>query len=171
MLILLDIYGVIIRERRVSNYLYKAFGRNGLDVSMKSLREVWRKIRVGILDIEDLLGRKVFKDFVELHQENEGFKRFLEEIKERGIDWGIQSNIDKRTYEELKKKFGWNPKYEFLSWDLRVSKPDPLFYEEIKERVGDAIIVDDNPRNVKVAKKVGLRGIVFKNFEKLVKEL
>ena len=31
--------------------------------------------------------------------------------------------------------------------------------------------IDDNPRNIAAARSVGMRGIVFKSYEELIKEL
>lgn len=72
-------------------------------ITKKSLRRIWLKIRLGNIDFLDIVGRKVYKDFISLHEENEGFRDFLEFCNKNKISWGILSNIDKRMYLELKK--------------------------------------------------------------------
>ncbi len=171
MIVLLDLYGVVLESPRASYYLYSAFEKYGLNVSMKSLKEFWRNVRIGKLDIEEVLGRGVFEKFIELHVERKGFREFLGYLNGKGVLWGIQGNVDRKTFESLQNRFGWEPKVIFISGDIGVSKPDPTFFEHVYKEVGEFLLVDDDPRNVKVVKSMGLPAIQFKDFARLRKEV
>ncbi len=168
MVILLDIYGVIVRESKVYNYLFRAFQEFGVRISKRSLMRIWHKVRIGEWDILDIVGKEIYRRFIELHEENEDFGGFLDFLREKDIGWGVLSNIDERTYREPKKKFSWNPKYEIISGRLGIPKPDPVIFERAKEVVGeDFIFIDDKRKNVTIARSIGIKAFLFKGFENL----
>lgn len=62
-----------------------------------------------------------------------------------------------------------------FSSDIRIMKPDERIFEiilkELNLKPNECIFVDDRERNVKIAKELGWKGIVFKNAEQLEEEL
>ena len=62
-----------------------------------------------------------------------------------------------------------------VSSEEHLAKPDPAFFLRLLQRMGvrpgDALMIDDNPENVAVAKGLGMQGIVFVSAEQLVKKL
>ncbi len=55
--------------------------------------------------------------------------------------------------------------YRFASFDLKLLKPNPEIYEEVRRRLGcqfdEMIFIDDKEKNVQSAAKLGIHGIVF----------
>lgn len=73
--------------------------------------------------------------------------------------------------------------YDFLHWfegvlvsgEERMRKPAPAFYRLLEERfplqLSTSLFIDDNLRNVKAARELGLRSIHFQSPEQLKREL
>jgi len=63
----------------------------------------------------------------------------------------------------------------YASHLMGVAKPNPLFWESILDRegysAGDTVFIDDFPENVKAAKSLGIKAILFKDYLTLCKEL
>ena len=55
----------------------------------------------------------------------------------------------------------------FLSFEMRLHKPEPKIYDELIDRIGEKpenlIFFDDSPQNVNGAIAAGMNGIVFSN--------
>ena len=74
-------------------------------------------------------------------------------------------------------------RFDFLHWfdgrvvsgEEKMRKPFPAFYQLLLHRYAvnreEALLIDDNLRNVKVAESLGIRSIHFNNAEQLKKEL
>ena len=62
-----------------------------------------------------------------------------------------------------------------LSYEIGVTKPDPLAYETITERLGvlpeEAIFTDDQERYVTGAEELGMHGIHFQNSAQFMRDL
>jgi putative hydrolase of the HAD superfamily len=52
-----------------------------------------------------------------------------------------------------------------ISAEVGIIKPDPRIFEHILDRLGvgaaEAVLIDDNPRNVEAASRLGIKGIVY----------
>ncbi len=63
----------------------------------------------------------------------------------------------------------------FISTEIGLRKPNPKAYEHVIKELGikpaEGIFIDNNREYVDAAEKVGLRGIVYVNIQKLAKEL
>lgn len=96
-------------------------------------------------------------------------------IQKSGIKIGLLSNNEPAKIKVVKE---WIPiqnfDYVFLSHQVGVMKPDKKIYQHILEKVpydsNEIILVDDRKQNVEVAKQLGIDGIEFLNFEKIVKD-
>ncbi len=62
-----------------------------------------------------------------------------------------------------------------LSFQVKINKPKREIYEIFIKRTGFApneyLFIDDRKKNVSAAEKIGMKGIVFKNFKQLIKEM
>ena len=76
-----------------------------------------------------------------------------------------------------------SPKYEFFFWfddivvsgKVRIAKPDPRIFELLLERIGrlasECLFIDDSPKNIIVAQKLGFQTIRYTSTEQLIQEL
>jgi glucose-1-phosphatase len=90
----------------------------------------------------------------------------------------VLSNTNKMHFEFLRERFrflndyfrGW-----ILSYEVGVAKPDPSIYTHALRRAGfsadEALFVDDQPVNVKAARKLGMDAFQFLNPAQLIQEL
>jgi FMN phosphatase YigB (HAD superfamily) len=91
---------------------------------------------------------------------------------------GIISNVDKYLAEIPlhQKVYGcFDPKLVVLSYKVGTRKPQPEIYRIFLKRSGcraeEILFVDNIRQNVVTAKKLGMKGIVFKNNRQFKKEL
>lgn len=89
----------------------------------------------------------------------------------------LVSNTNSAHYGWLIEKY---PKVRFfkaaaLSYELKVMKPDPLYYEMALEKFGaraeESLFIDDLEANVQGAEKAGFRGLRFTDAYTLKREL
>ncbi len=89
----------------------------------------------------------------------------------------LLSNAYNQFIDGVFEKFSMDGCFErrFISSELKMIKPDPAIFCHVLSEMGflpeDAVMIDDNPRNIAAARSVGMRGIVFKSYEELIKEL
>jgi len=59
----------------------------------------------------------------------------------------------------------------FISSELGLAKPDPEFFREVLSRISasacDAVMIDDNPKNIAGAREAGIDGIVYTSLKAL----
>ncbi len=110
-------------------------------------------------------------------------KKLLDELKSKGYRLAVCSNIGSQAFEHFKEEHSeiFNM-FEIIviSHPERnyVRKPAPEFFDHFKKDVQQVvpqakyyIFIDDKKRNVQVAEKLGIHGIVFKNSAQLRREL
>jgi len=91
---------------------------------------------------------------------------------------GIISNIDKfpsilPMYQQVYSNFDEN--LVILSFQVKSNKPGNRIFEIFIERTGlapdECLFIDNVRKNVISAEEIGMKGIVFKNFDQLLLEL
>jgi putative hydrolase of the HAD superfamily len=98
-------------------------------------------------------------------------------LKERGLLTAIVSNMGESVLEAMEREFEWLKRFDALVWSfqLGIVKPDPAIYRYVLEKLGtqaeEALFIDDRQENVDAAIKLGMKGIVFSNVERLRGEL
>lgn len=91
----------------------------------------------------------------------------LAELREQGVPIYALSNWSAETFPFAKKRFEFLQWFRavFLSGEVRLVKPDPRIFQCFCERFalqpGRIIYVDDLPRNVEAAGKLGMHAIRF----------
>lgn len=90
----------------------------------------------------------------------------------------LLSNINKLHYEYLRKKFPFifDFTYKILSFEIKLTKPNPLIYKRALSYLGiepeQALYIDDRNDLVISAEKLGIKAMEFKNtkyiFDRLV---
>lgn len=137
--------------------------KEGTELLVKQFPEHAESIRAYYSRWEEMLGGSI-----------EGAVEIFKEIKAGGkYKTYALTNWSAETFPIAQQK------YDFLNWfdgivvsgAEKMRKPDPLFYQLILERyqlqAEQVLFIDDNLRNVKAARDLGIESIHFKNSEEL----
>ncbi len=102
---------------------------------------------------------------------------WIRSLKEAGFRVYYLSNYSKKAYDECQDSLAFM-KYTdggFLSFQQRMTKPDPQMYTRFLEHFQlvpqESVFIDDTEQNVAVAERLGFRGIVFRSYEDATKRL
>jgi len=108
--------------------------------------------------------------------ENKGMDALLKKLKKHYPLYLI-SNTNDLHFRHIKKKFKlWKHfKKLFPSHQVGHRKPDREIYEKVLKRIKlkpqETVFIDDVPKFVRGAKRVGMRAIRFRNKKQLVRDL
>ncbi len=85
---------------------------------------------------------------------------------------GYITNIDAAKYSVFTRMFGKEIfDYGVASCSIHVRKPDPRIYRYMLKRMkvspGEAVFIDDMPKNVRGARRLGINSILYKNRRQL----
>jgi putative hydrolase of the HAD superfamily len=104
---------------------------------------------------------------------NQPMVDWTQRLLENGLRVAILSNMGDATRDYLLKENHWLAQLNHLTWscELLIAKPDPAIYTHTLEKLqvdpGDAIFIDDLPRNIKAAQALGIDGILFTDVAQL----
>lgn len=123
------------------------------------------------LDIKKYI--KVFKESIEVI---EGMEKILKSLSEKyflatlineGSEWA-NYKLDASGFKKFFKE-------NFISGDLKVTKPNSEIYEIALKKLNikpeECIFIDDQKKNCESAEKLGIKSIIFENPIQLKKEL
>ena len=116
------------------------------------------------------------KHWNEIFWVNEGMEKILTRLKKRYPLYVI-SNTNDLHYEYICKEFPILRHFKelFPSHKVGARKPDAKIYEKvlkkIKHKPEETVFVDDVPKFVRGAKKVGMQAVRFRSNERLVRDL
>ncbi len=102
---------------------------------------------------------------------------WIMDLKKRGYRTLILSNLSSKTVHECHRclKFMNYVDGGILSYMEGVIKPEREIYDRLIERYfinpAEAVFIDDTRKNIDMAMELGLRGIVFENYEQAHAEL
>ena len=102
---------------------------------------------------------------------------WVKSLKEAGYRVYYFSNYSKKAYDECRDSLAFMEYTDggFLSFQERMTKPDPQMYLRFLEHFGlfaqESVFIDDTEQNVEVAEKLGFSGIVFESYEDTVRRL
>jgi HAD superfamily hydrolase (TIGR01509 family) len=106
----------------------------------------------------------------------EGMPDLLQRVAS-SVPVGMVSNTNETHFEYCRRNFTFLSiiPHHFLSWKLRVMKPDAAYYARVLEQLAlpanRIVFIDDIPENVEGAKQAGMVGIVFEGAQRLRQEL
>lgn len=152
--------------------------------------QIWRETDRGVLsipeaveqcialdpEIEDEI-RLFYKDRRELVTEYDYSEGLIRDLKARGYKVYLLSNYSEDHFQYILSKFRFFGLEDgmVISYREKVLKPEPEIYNILFERYGlkpeECVFLDDTEVNIETAVKLGMRGIVFKNYEQGIGEL
>ncbi len=116
------------------------------------------------------------KHWNEIFWENEGMEKILMRLKKR-YPLFVISNTNDMHFEYIRAQFPILRHFErlFPSHKVGARKPDALIYQRvlkaIKYKPEQTVFVDDVPKFVRGARKVGMHAIRFRSNDQLVRDL
>jgi HAD superfamily hydrolase (TIGR01509 family) len=125
----------------------------------------------------DLDHETFFAVYNDIFAPNPPVTQLLRRVKAAGYWTVLLSNTDPERFDFVRKRF---PEILFfddyvLSYELRLTKPDPAIYLEAARRAGcrpgECVFIDDMEENVKSALETGLCGIHYRPETDLEAEL
>ena len=102
---------------------------------------------------------------------------WIAELKEKGYGCYILSNYPRRTYELTKKELSFQELVDgaLFSYQVHQVKPEPEIYQTLLNKYQlkpeECVFLDDNPKNIHAAERLGIHGIVFTTREEALKKL
>jgi putative hydrolase of the HAD superfamily len=101
----------------------------------------------------------------------------LASLRQRGLKLYALSNISTRMFGHLESRYDFLDLFDgiVISAAIKLMKPDPGIYSHLVERfeirADETVFIDDLPRNVESARRLGLAAIRFENVEQCKREL
>jgi epoxide hydrolase-like predicted phosphatase len=147
-----------------------------ISAGKKSVKELFKKI------LEQSNSDKTVEEVIEIYKRN--YQKFssidekmLKIVKKLRKRYKVYAFSNTNTlHEEINKKRGLYEHFDdiFLSCDLGVIKPNKEVFHIVLGKVGlkanETLFIDDNEKNINVAKEVGMEAIQFKDYNQLILE-
>lgn len=101
----------------------------------------------------------------------------IDSLKEKGYCVYFLSNMSEHVKASNTAAFGFVSHMDGGIWscDVHTIKPDTDIYRILFEKYGlvpeECLFIDDHKENIDVAKKLGMKGIVFKDYDQLTADL
>jgi putative hydrolase of the HAD superfamily len=98
-------------------------------------------------------------------------------LRARGLKLYALSNISPRMFGHLESRYDFFELFEGIvtSGAINLMKPDPQIYQHLVQRfaiaAAETVFIDDMPRNVESARRLGIAAIQFENVEQCSREL
>ena len=135
-----------------------------LECSLGNLtsREFWEACGIPCHDDLD-------DEYTQKHTLTEGLMEFLNTIRDHGIKLACLSNDVAEWSVLLRKRHGLEAYFDhwFISGDLGVRKPDEGIYKIMIDQLGvepgNCVFLDDRVHNLRAAKNLGMRVLLFGN--------
>ena len=187
--IIFDFGGVLSTDDDIPKFWQENGKKLGVDPEAGSeiALPIWMEARVGKIDSDiywEKLGAFTKMSAEEFKKYFIGCTGFCDDlygyIKEKlqgKYQLAILSNQIKSWFEPIadKKKFREVFDVIITSYDTGIAKPDIEIYEKtIKElgvKASECVFVDDRPKNIEPAKKLGMRVVEFRNYDQFVEDL
>ncbi|MBI3034994.1 HAD family phosphatase [Candidatus Woesearchaeota archaeon] len=136
--------------------------------------EFWKQAK-DYLKVDDI--KEIKKIFFESYHPHEESVQLLKSLKNKKIKTAFLSNSPKDRTEFLNKKYNFISLFDFglFSFEAHAWKPDKEIYQKFLKKFNlnpnDVIYIDDRERDIKPAKELGMRIILFQNINQLKDEL
>ena len=113
----------------------------------------------------------------EIYFEEKLYDRLMDSLKEKGYGIYFLSNMSEHVKASNRAAFDFVSHMDGGVWscDVHTIKPDTDIYKILFEKYGlvpeECIFIDDHKENLDVAKKLGMKGIVFRDHDQLIADL
>lgn len=187
-----DLGGVLFKNPTED---FLKFFSSALDVEKKSLKDAYLRLKIpfqkGLID-EKTFWKKIYKYLnisptkiqnslwekaaSKVLKEKTSMLKLVKNLKKLGYKVALLSNIEKPTTKYLIKK-GYNKLFDeiIFSCDVKSVKPQKKIFKtalkKLKVSAKETVFIDDIPEFVEAAKTLGINGIVYRNYVKLLKDL
>ena len=143
-------------------------------IGLIEVDDFWKKAKeeLNVEDIDDV--RQIFFDAYEPQKSSIDL---INKIKKKNIKVAFLSNNPKDRAEYLNKKYDFISLFDFgyFSFNAHVRKPDKKIYQKFLENfdldANEIIYIDDKEENLKPAKELGMKTILFQDINQLKDEL
>jgi len=138
--------------------------------------EIWGNI-FDKLGIESIEYKKLWTDAVkEIFHDRKDMFELLVGLKKKGYKIGFLSNTEKTTAEYfLDENYDKYFDVVMFSWNEGMMKPNLEIYKKLLKNLGlkaeEVVFVDDKKENIDGANEVGIHGILYKSYDKLIDSL
>jgi putative hydrolase of the HAD superfamily len=149
-----------------------------LDRGVLDEEYVVNKIRENVGDHIDAF-ELVWANQVDLVETYDYVDSWIDSLKEEGLKIYLLSNYPKSIFSlhEEKGKFNFIDRIDgkVVSGFVGMAKPDEDIYRCLVDKYGlkaeECVFIDDREENIQTAKALGMKGIVFKDYEQARAEL
>jgi HAD superfamily hydrolase (TIGR01509 family) len=116
------------------------------------------------------------RSFIATLQKMPGMYELVDGLRAKGIVVMLLTNVSPQFAEVLQQTGHYDPfDFKVLSYEIGLWKTEAGFYEHALQKAGikgeEAVFIDDEEENLRVAGKLGIRGILFKDTEQVKAEL
>lgn len=149
---------------------------NEYDIGNLSTEEIAERFAQNDPEIGDEI-RGAFTDLTDICTRRERTIPWINAIKAAGYKVLVLSNFSSQALEGCKDAMGFLDYVDggILSYRDHVIKPDPAIYNLLAKRYGlvpeKTVFIDDTEVNIKAARSLGWKGIVFKSYDQVEDEL
>jgi putative hydrolase of the HAD superfamily len=108
---------------------------------------------------------------------NEPVLNWARQLQEAGMRTGILSNMPRDVLERFAARFRWLDRFEvrIFSCDFGANKPEAEIYQACLDALDlearRVLFLDDIPANVRGAERVGLKAVLFRDFEDALRQI
>ena len=145
--------------------------QSGDGVEDRVWKMIGRKLNYEVSELKAIWLEALEKTYLPYFEVIDLVKRLRGEYK-----IGLLSNLEDAGVEVIKKQ-GLEENFDEIVYSCKVGfiKPDEKIYQIMLKKLGvkaeEAVFIDDKEINIDGAKKAGMKGIVFLNYQKLVQDL
>lgn len=151
---------------------------------------LWNEQDIGIMEIEDIhagmlklapgyekYAQEALDRVDECVEKKEYAIPWIEEMKTRGYQVLYLSNLSDYAFVQSGHAYDFIPHMDggILSWTVKCIKPDHRIYEILFERYhlrpDECVFIDDNKANLEVAEDLGMKTVLFDNYDQAREDL
>ncbi len=180
--VIFDCFGVLVTESWLA-FKKRHFGDNAN--SFKEATKLMDQADGGIISHEEFLkkvselsgqGAGEVEEELDTNVANEDLFEYISYSLKPKYKIGMLSNAASNWLSELFTKEQMNAfDAVSLSYEAGIIKPDPKAYENVVRKLSvafhEAVLVDDQERHLIVARKLGMKTILYKDFSQMKREL